>query len=75
MIKEQMIKCNGCGFNVEQEDVVELTEYHDSTCEMCVKCQVNPLLRECYRRGFNAGLDALSQAVQSIVIQSNLRKR
>ena len=70
-----MILCNGCGFNVEQKDVVEYTEYDDTHCETCAECHKNPKLRESYRRGFNAGLDALAAGVIEMVTKSNLRKR
>lgn len=69
-----MIKCNGCGFNVEPGNAVEMTEFSDTTCEKCTKCQANPDLAECYRRGFNAGLEALATSVRNIVDHSNLRK-
>jgi len=69
-----MIRCHGCGFNVEPEEVRETDEFHDR-CTTCRHCEQEPKLKESYRRGFNAGLDALSQAVMEIVAHSNLRKR
>lgn len=72
-----MTKCDGCGFNVEREDVRKLAdETIPRHCSECVKCTKNPELREAYRRGFNAGLDVLALAVTDILMQkSNLRKR
>lgn len=68
-----MVHCNGCGFNVERDQVVELTEFVDR-CEICKKCEAEPLLRESYRRGFNAGLDAMSKIVDAALARSDLRK-
>lgn len=73
-MSQPMVKCNGCGFNVEQEDVVQMTEYSETHCDKCKTCQANPLMQESYRRGFNAGLDAMAEAVKQIASQSNLRK-
>lgn len=70
-----MIRCVGCGFYVENEHVVEMSEYTDTTCVRCAKCEETPALRESYRRGFNEGLDAMSSAVKRIAEASNLRKR
>lgn len=72
-----MIRCLGCGFNVEREEVRERDVHYnrqDDDCIICRHCEQEPKLRESYRRGFNAGLDALSQAVMQIVAHSNLRK-
>jgi hypothetical protein len=79
MIDRAMVRCNGCGFNVEREDVVESSReesmYAAVDCETCANCHKEPKLKEAYRRGFNAGLDALAKAVEDIVQKSNLRKR
>ena len=76
-----MVKCHGCGFNVEQEDVRDWGTVLDANghtvenaCETCAKCEAVPDLREAYRRGFNAGLDALGAAFQDIITTNNLRK-
>jgi hypothetical protein len=69
-----MVHCDGCGFNVEPRDVREREESWDQNCSRCRKCTECPELREAYRRGFNAGLDALKEAVVSVVEKSNLRK-
>ncbi len=66
--------CGGCGFHIEPEDVVETAEYSDS-CLTCKLCQKEPRLKESYRRGYNAGLDAMSRAVKDIAENSGLRKR
>ena len=68
-----MIRCRSCGFNVEPKEVRETDELSDN-CVTCRYCEQEPKLKEAYRRGFNAGLDALSQAVIKIVAHSNLRK-
>lgn len=69
-----MISCSGCGFHVEREDVVEWVEYSENAAT-CKLCKAEPRLKESYRRGFNAGLDAMERAVTSIVRTSGLRKR
>jgi len=70
----RMVHCDGCGFNVEREDVVAWVEYSDRA-ETCKLCEAEPRLKESYRRGFNAGLDAMADAVTSIAKNSGLRKR
>lgn len=76
-----MIHCNGCGFNVERKDSREFTEYDDpgytrDCCDACAKCTDIPELREAYRRGFNAGVDAMAKAVVGVIEKKNeLRKR
>lgn len=71
-----MIHCDGCGFNVEPEDVRRKAEFNSETnCDTCRECEATPKLREAYRRGFNAGLDRLTDAVVNIVKSSGLRKR
>ena len=63
-----MVKCRGCGFNVErghersggEHDVARDKWY----CDVCIKCESCPDMRESYRRGFNAGLDALRQRIR-----------
>ncbi len=69
-----MYLCTGCGFHVEKEDVVEWLEFSDDAV-MCKLCKAEPRLKESYRRGFNAGLDAMERAVTGIVRNSGLRKR
>jgi hypothetical protein len=71
----KMVHCNGCGFNVEPYDARQPTECTDSQCDTCRICEEEPRLREAYRRGFNAGLDRLAEAVTRIVKDSALRKR
>lgn len=71
---EVMVPCDGCGFNVGHEDVVEWVEYSDRAVT-CKLCKAEPRLKEAYRRGFNAGLDAMERAVTNIVRNSGLRKR
>lgn len=70
-----MVRCDGCGFHVEHYDVVTAAEGTDERCEECAKCRATPALRESYRRGFNAGLDAMADAVRNVAEKSNLRKR
>jgi len=72
----RMIHCNGCGFNVEPYDAREPTDWLTAThCETCRECEAEPRLRESYRRGFNAGLDRMAEAVTRIAKDSGLRKR
>lgn len=79
MSADPMVKCHGCGFNVEREDVTKPSEtlnaeYDARNCVRCRKCTENPDMRESYRRGYNAGLDAASAALRHAVERSNLRK-
>lgn len=69
-----MALCGGCGFHVELEDVRERDE-HDDECLTCVLCEAEPRMKESYRRGFNAGLDAMKDAVVQVAEKSNLRRR
>ena len=74
----RMIKCDGCGFSVERKRVQEWGDQnanpaHWTTCTRCARC--TPDVREAYRRGFNAGLDAMAAAVDGVAKHSNLRKR
>ncbi len=73
-----MVKCEGCGFHVERENVVEypptLAAAPQATCLRCATCEAYPLLRESYRRGYNAGLDAAADALTSAVTHTNLRR-
>lgn len=74
----KMLHCNGCGFNVEPYDAREPVEYPDPEnpqCETCKLCEEEPRLREAYRRGFNAGMDRLAEAVTRIARDSGMRKR
>lgn len=70
-----MVQCDGCGHFAEVDDVVEYVEHSDEKCLRCTRCERHPELRESYRRGFNAGLDALAEAVKIAVQGSNLRRR
>jgi len=72
--ENRMIDCTGCGFHVERKDVREWTEYSDKAVT-CKLCELEPRLKESYRRGFNDGLDALKRAVLDIAENSGLRKR
>jgi hypothetical protein len=72
--KAGMVLCIGCGFHVEPEGVIEREEYGDRATT-CVLCKTEPRLKESYRRGFNAGIDALERAVIGIVQTSSLRKK
>jgi hypothetical protein len=72
--RDPMVPCFGCGFHVEKQDVVEREECSDR-CITCKLCEAEPRLKESYRRGFNAGLDALAKAVVDIARGSGLRKR
>lgn len=62
-----MIHCNGCGFYAERSDVKSVicrpNDHDQEECSACVKCAANPDLRESYRRGFNAGLNAASSYI------------
>lgn len=52
----RMVKCVGCGFNVEHEQVVEWGD--EASCPRpCRRCSAHctPDVRESYRRGFNEG--------------------
>lgn len=73
-----MVKCEGCGFNVEYWDVVEYPETLSSapqtTCLRCATCEAHPKMRESYRRGYNAGLDAAVRALTNAVSNTNLRR-
>jgi hypothetical protein len=73
-VGSSMIQCHGCGFHVEPEDVRELAEYTTDRCLTCKNCELEPRLKESYRRGFNAGLDALAKAVVHTAQYSGLRK-
>jgi hypothetical protein len=72
-----MIHCTGCGFYAEREDVVEwpdTLEARPRTCLTCLRCRANPEMKESYRRGFNAGLDALKEIIVNAVGNANVRK-
>lgn len=66
-----MILCEGCGFNVEKEDVVECNEGESlpdiEECKTCKKCNACPDMKESYRRGFNSGLGAMYFALTEVV--------
>ncbi len=72
-----MVLCMGCGFHVEPEDVVERVVHHGASdaCVTCTSCKTEPRLKESYRRGYNAGLDAMARAVTDIAQTSGLRRR
>jgi len=72
-----MIRCTGCGFHCEREDVAEWPDTlgaNPLTCLTCPKCRATPEMKESYRRGFNAGLDALKEIVTRAVENTNVRK-
>jgi len=72
-----MIRCTGCGFHAEREDVVEWSDTLEAdprTCLTCPKCLAHPEMKESYRRGFNAGIDALKEIVTRAVENRNVRK-
>ncbi len=75
-----MVKCRGCGFNVEQEHVLEWGS--ESECPRAsLRCLAHctPDVREAYRRGFNEGLDAMKDAVSDATTRATcydgLRRR
>lgn len=60
-----LIKCLGCGFNVEEEDVGPAG--HDKeTCETCKRCEACPDMRESFRRGFNEGVNSVRSIILDI---------
>jgi hypothetical protein len=80
----RMVRCLACGFNVEHYDVHDWGEVpggvtvssvsYPTECATCRLCEECPRMRESYRRGFNAGLDALAEAVTRIVRDTTLRR-
>lgn len=55
-----MIKCLGCGFNREPHTVTEFDLNDDrASSRRCDMCRRIPDLVEAYRRGFNAGVEAV----------------
>jgi len=74
-----MVLCTGCGFNIEREHVLDWGDENAvvesrTVCERCTR-HCTPDVREAYRRGFNAGLDAMAEAVQHTAKESALRMR
>ncbi len=70
------IHCNGCGLLVREEDVINRGEVWDTEhCETCRACVAMPETHEAYVRGFNAGLDAMADAVRHTAEKSALRKK
>jgi hypothetical protein len=72
------VKCEGCGLHVERQEVLDWGQEHVAIehragCERCVRC--TPDVRAAFRRGFNAGLDAMAKAAHDVATRSNLRKR
>lgn len=63
-----MVKCYGCGFNVEKEDAREGLKRgygpFPPECTTCVKCEACPDMRESYRRGFKAGVEDVKRRVR-----------
>ena len=63
-----MVKCYGCGFNVEKEDAREGLKRgygpYPPECTTCVKCEACPDMRESYRRGFKAGVEDVKRRVR-----------
>lgn len=74
-----MTHCDGCGFNVEPKDAGTIVdpgdEHRPPHCSNCTKCNACPDMRESYRRGFNAGIDKMISAVQTILEGSSALKR
>ena len=72
-----MVKCDGCGFNVEHEDVTTLAEQTlPGHCDTCTRCHGIPYVREAYRRGFNDGVNKMAEAVVGVIEKKNeLRKQ
>jgi len=69
-----MVRCNGCGFNVEEEQVRPVGSQVGGTpcvperqCSECIYCVAEPKMRESYRRGFNAGMNAMADAASYAV--------
>lgn len=67
-----MFRCDGCGFNVERKDAYGII---GSACGRCVRCDGVPDMRESYRRGFNAGLQAMAMAVRDAATDAVQEKR
>lgn len=69
-----MVRCHGCGFNVEERDVLSWPGLHPidgdaagygRSCSRCKRC--TPDVREAYRRGFNEGVTEMARAVGEVV--------
>ena len=75
--RDRMVLCRGCGFNVERQDVISWPDLHPTIgfltlCTRCKRC--TPDVREAHRRGFNAGLAAMAQAVRERTELGNLHR-
>lgn len=73
-----MVKCLGCGFNVEREDArtgLDTDHYSRPACDTCTKCEACPDMRESYRRGFNAGIDEAKRGVEVAIGRMKRRER
>lgn len=77
-----IVRCDGCGSSVEREQVVNYGDHpydgkpdNNYHCDSCTGCTENPKLREAYRRGFNAGVDAMAEAVVGVIEKKNELKR
>jgi hypothetical protein len=72
-----MVKCQGCGFNVETEDARKNFKpgygHYRPECDTCIKCEACPDMRESYRRGHNAGVAEVRQRIESVM--SNMKPR
>lgn len=69
---DKMISCLGCGFGREIEDARSIIIKSDDldikdTCGQCKFCLENPILKECYRRGYNDGIDAMTDVLRTVV--------
>lgn len=65
-----MVLCRGCGFNVEQRDVLSWPGLHPVAAylDSCVRCKrCTPDVREAYRRGFNSGVTDMARTVGRLV--------
>jgi len=75
--RDRMVLCHGCGLNVERQDVISWPGPHPTlgfltSCTRCTRC--TPDVREAHRRGFNAGLAAMAQAVRERTEQGDLHR-
>lgn len=67
--------CQGCGRHVENHEIDQAAEYTDEQCDACIFCTRDPEQRYAYRRGFNDGIDKLTESIAEMVRGSGLRKK